>query len=221
MRDKKPKIATLVFVSLFFFAFQKEAGAYGDDGLPFARGDMELGVGLGGAGDGDSFLLAVGGNFAYYVLNRLAPGIEVQYVHVFSDIDYPESMTVLPFVKFVLIRSTRFAPYLVAAGGREFEWGSDYAVDAWIAGGGAGAHIGIGEHFAIKLQLMALYYWYDETKVLGYEDSIFTQTDYEGRKYAEFACGNNICVAYEDEDSNDIDGKLFFPLISIGMAFYF
>ena len=211
----------MVFASLLCFAALPVEEAHGSDGLPFAKGDMEIGIGLGGYGDGEDFLLAVGGSFAYYVINRLAPGIDLQYVHIISDHDYPESMTVLPFAKFVLIRSKRFAPYLVAAGGREFEWGSDYAVHAWIAGGGAGAHIGIGEHFAINLRLLALYYWYDDTKVLGYDDDIFDQEDSYGDKYAEVSCNGGTCYAYEKDDTDDIKGRLFFPLISIGMAFFF
>lgn len=166
------------------------------DGKPFAKGDIELGLGLGAYGYSGYFQLAIGGAFAYYVVNRLAPGIDLSYTHVFSsELEYPESLTVLPFLKFVIVRSTRFAPYLVLTGGRNFQWGGTddpdkgyTAVGSWILGGGAGAHIGMGQHVALKLQLLALYYWYDET--------------------------------INDAGKNK-DGKLFFPVISIGIAFMF
>ncbi len=166
------------------------------DGKPFAKGDIELGLGLGGYGSGDYFQLTIGGAFAYYVVNRLAPGIDLSYTHIFSsELEYPDSFTVLPFLKFVIVRSTRFAPYLILTGGRNFQWGGTddpdkgyTAIGSWIFGGGAGAHIGLGQHVALKLQLLALYYWYDE-KII--------------------------------DDGKVKDGKLFFPVISIGIAFMF
>ncbi len=166
------------------------------DGKPFAKGDIELGLGLGGYGSGGTFNLAIGGAFAYYVVNRLAPGIDLGYTHIFSDeLEYPESFTTLPFLKFVILRSTKFAPYLILTGGRNFQWGGTddpdkgyAAVSAWILGGGAGAHIGIGQHVALKIQLLALYYWYDE-KII--------------------------------RDGKVKDGELLFPVISIGIAFIF
>ncbi len=166
------------------------------DGKPFAKGDIELGLNLGAYGYSGYFQLAIGGAFAYYVVNRLAPGIDLSYTHVFSsELEYPESFTALPFLKFVIVRSTRFAPYLILTGGRNFQWGGTddpdkgyTAVGSWILGGGAGAHIGMGQHVALKLQLLALYYWYDE-KII-----------YDGKVK---------------------DGILLFPVISIGIAFMF
>jgi hypothetical protein len=191
------------------------------DTEPFAQGDMEAGAGLGGYGDGSYFALSVGGLFAYYVVARLAPGLDLQYTTVFSEddnYDYPDSLTLLPFLKFVIMRSTRFAPYVVATGGREFEWGGDFKTDAWIAGGGVGAHIGIAEHFAIKVQLLLLYYWYDDTKVYGYRDKDLGKD--EMGKYIEGTCDGQPCRIYV-HDEKDLSAELVFPVITVGMAFTF
>lgn len=221
--------------------YEDEADADDDDlpdGKPFAKGDMEVGLGLGGFGGSEYFVLGLGGTFAYYVVNRFAPGIDLSYTHTFSDRrEYPDSLTTLPFLKFVIIRSTKFAPYVMVAGGRDFQWGGSSnptkgirAADAWIFGGGLGAHIGIGDHFAIKLQILALYYWYDDTRVSGFKDSVFTETDENGDKYAwvdddyNVGCDPNTeeCYQYfKKDDWKDKDGELFFPLITIGFAFFF
>jgi hypothetical protein len=212
-----------------------------DDGMPFAKGDIELGLGLGGYGAGDYFQLLVGGAFSYYVVNRLAPGIDIQYNMVFSDdYRYPDSFTLLPTLKFVILRNARFAPYIVAAGGYEFQWGGSKnpfegirEADAWIAGGGAGAHIGIGDHFALTVQILALYYWYVPTKIRGYDDDVFSSDRAASDQYGKFVViddeGHLGCDAstadcyafYEDEDLKDRDGELFFPLIRIGFNVYF
>ncbi len=216
-----------------------------EENLPFAKGDMEVGVNLAMAGSGDYFYFGAGGTYAYYVIDRLAPGLEVTYTHIFLNKDYgyaePHTMTLLPFLKFVILRSRSVAPYLVAAGGYQFEWGSKYAVNAWIAGGGAGVHVGLGEHFALNIQLLALYYWYDKTKVYLYDDNLFTieeETDSvvdetgevttvkTGEKYFETNCrvesGTEICDRYyKSNDMKDEDSELFFPLITFGVAFFF
>lgn len=166
------------------------------DTLPFAKGDMELGFGLGGWGGNGYFSLAVGASFAYYVVPRLAPGLSIEYQTIFGDLEYPQSLTTLPFLKFVLIRSRAFAPYLVAAAGRDFQWaGTDNpengyaAVGSWIVGGGVGAHIGMGANFALNLEVLFLYYFFDETVIIA-------------------------------GDSKPVDGHLYIP-ISIGFSIFF
>jgi hypothetical protein len=172
-----------------------------DDGKPFAKGDMELGIGIVAGGGGyfgsSTFVLGAGGAFAYYVVNRLAPGIQLQYVHVFSEYEYPDDFRVLPFLKFVIVRSTKFAPYLVLAGGRDFEWGGTDnpakgfpAVSSWLLGGGAGAHIGLGARASMNIQLLALYHWFDEKVALAGKDGLH-------------------------------DGALEFPILSLSIAFFF
>lgn len=172
-----------------------------DDGKPFAKGDIELGVGIVAGGGGyfgsSTFVLGAGGSFAYYVVNRLAPGIQLQYVHVFSDVKYPDDLRVLPFLKFVILRSFKFAPYLVVAGGRDFEWGGTEdptkgfpAVSSWLLGGGAGAHIGLGERASMNIMLLALYHWFDEKVALAGKEGLH-------------------------------DGALEFPILSLSIAFFF
>jgi hypothetical protein len=180
---------------------EEEEDQHVDDGKPFAKGDMELGVGIVAGGGGylgsSTFVLGAGGAFAYYVVNRLAPGIQLQYVHVFSDYEFPDDFRVLPFLKFVIIRSTRFAPYLVLAGGRDFEWGGTDdpakgypAVSSWLLGGGAGAHIGLGARASMNIQLLALYHWFDEKVALAGKEGLH-------------------------------DGALEFPILSLSIAFFF
>ncbi|MBN2718269.1 MAG: hypothetical protein JXX14_20660 [Deltaproteobacteria bacterium] len=145
---------------------------------PYGKGDMELAVGLGGArvGYGDGFMLTVSAVFAYYVFNRLAPGLEMDYVAVFGEVKYPQSLTLFPFVKFVPVRSSRFAPYLLLGGGRTMEWGGAerpvntttgeingfLAVSSWVTGMGGGVMIGIGSRAHLQLQLLAMHRAYDE-----------------------------------------------------------
>ncbi len=147
------------------------------DNRPYGKGDMELGFGLGAMGGGGYFALAVGGRFAYFVAPRLAPGISLNYQAVFGDLEYPQSFTTLPYLKFVLVRSTRFAPYLIGAAGREVQWGGSEdptlgysAINSWIAGGGLGAHIGLGSRFTLMVQVMFLYYFFDEQVLIAGED---------------------------------------------------
>jgi hypothetical protein len=211
------------------------------DGKPFAKGDMELGLGLGGAGDGEYFQLVVGGTFAYYVVNRLAPGIDLQYSTVFhEDYEYPSAVTALPFLKFVILRARSFAPFLILTGGREFQWGGSdnpfkgvQAAGAWIVGGGAGAHVGIGDHFSITVQILALYYWYDDAKIRGFDDDVFdgqhAGDDDDGRYVLIEEDGSVGCdpatadcyAFYESDDRKDLAGELFFPMIHIGLALSF
>jgi hypothetical protein len=177
-----------------------ESGAAFDDippidDLPFGKGQMELGFGLGGWGGSGYFSLSVGASFAYYVAPRLAPGISLEYQTIFGDLKYPQSFTTLPYLKFVIIRSRAFAPYLIGVGGREFQWaGTDdaekgyAAVGSWIAGGGVGAHIGMGGNFALNLQVLFLYYFFDESV---------------------FIVGEN----------DPVDGHLYIP-ITIGISFF-
>jgi hypothetical protein len=193
---------------------------------PFAQGDMEPGLGIGGYGNGTDFYLGVSASFDYYVIARLAPGLEVQYTTIFSDYDYPDSITLLPFVKFVIMRSTRFAPYILVMGGREFQWGGSDNADAWIFGGGVGAFIGIadfsGVRFGIGVELRVLYYWYDKTKVYGYKDSL-VKKDELGNEYLDSPPGCNVHLSCPviPSDEKDKSSELFFPLISVGPAFLF
>ncbi len=227
---------------------------------PFSKGDMEAGLGLGAAGVGDYFHLTLRGFFAYYIFDRLAPGLDLGYTHMFGDdtvsrgrykikIDLPDSLLLMPFVKYVFFQSGSFFPYVVVSGGRQFEWGADEAASGWTVGGGLGAHVRVAGRVQFRIQLLALHYWYDSRKVMGYADEKI-YTDGEGYEfYAEPAYlsppetvgegiiltdknGNRFkCMGetYEDlemncplvEDEADTKKKWFFPLISIGLAVVF
>ena len=148
-----------------------------DQGKPYGKGDMELAIGLGGSSSGydSGFTLSASAIFAYYVINRLAPGMEIDYLATFGDVKYPQSITLFPFVKFVLLRSLRFAPYLLVGGGRTLEWGGANPeinantgalhgfspVSSWVTGIGGGAMIGIGSRARLQLQLLAMHRVYD------------------------------------------------------------
>jgi hypothetical protein len=114
---------------------------------PFAQGDTEVGLILGLGAGGGTYGWAAGGSFAYYVLPGLAPGLEVTVQGGGEGIP-TETWTLVP-LKWVLVRSYDFAPYLVAEGGRIFVNGYD---DLWIAGGGPGVHIFSSRHVGLKAQ---------------------------------------------------------------------
>jgi hypothetical protein len=204
------------------------------DGKPFAKGDIELGLGLGGGGGSGYFRFAVMGTFMYYVVNHFAPGIRLVYSKTFhDDYDYPHALLALPLAKVVLIRSRRFAPFLLAGAGREFQWGGAAnsekgveAVGAWLVAMGGGAHIGIGSRFFIKIQIEAHHYWWDDTRVYGFPDDMFTETTENGEKYFQFdpACdpSTQSCLAkFEEDDMDDKEREWFFPLITVGFSILF
>ncbi|MCP4605499.1 MAG: hypothetical protein GY847_34095 [Proteobacteria bacterium] len=207
------------------------------DGLPFAKGDFEPGFLFGIWGDRDVFFLTVGGSFAYYVINRLAPGIELQYATYFSDMyDYPQSFAILPFLQFVILREGGFLPFITATGGREFQWdGSSNptkgvkATHAWIAGGGGGLYIRIWKAFFFRIQFSVLYYWYDKTKVIALDDDLFTETDSEtgetiavlDEDFKPCGPGPEQCYVYsKSDDTKDIDGEPIY-FLTFGPTFFF
>ena len=184
---------------------------------PFSRGDMEVGPVLGVAGFGGDYMMILGGMFAYYVVNHLAPGIEITYTTDFGSAGYADSVRMLPFLKFVILRSTSFAPYIFVAGGREFQWGSDFAVHSWILGPGFGAHVGVGKFAVLNLQVLFLHYWYDDPMVVRYRDSdIFT--DETGK---DFLCGSDGICDLEVDDKKDLNREWIYPVLSIGVSFMF
>jgi hypothetical protein len=213
------------------------------DGKPFAKGEMEPGLGLAMAGSGGQFLLGLNGSFAYYVINRLAPGIQLDYITDFGA-EYPDSITLLPFLKFVLIRSTKFAPYLIAGFGREFQWGASapyVATDSWVLALGLGARIGLGEHVAVNVQLLFDHHWYSDPWIRVYKDSDIWKSN-SGQTYA---CGSTNCSDWTEitvggyqylcpdgatstdqcaqavDDEADLDRQWIYPIITIGMTFIF
>lgn len=147
----------------------------------FVPGTHEAALGLATAGSGDYFYFGASALYAYYVVKGLAPGIEVQYAHIFSDEDYPDAMSLMPFLKYAFTMSETVAPYLLLGGGRQFEWGVDesfHKADSWFLSGGIGAHIGLGEQWAIKIQVLFNHHWYDGTKVYQRPDKEFFKDGY-------------------------------------------
>jgi hypothetical protein len=226
---------------------------------PFSKGDMEIGLGLGLAGDGSASYLGVGGKYAYYVIDKLAPGLDLQYTHIFVDEslghDYPDSLTLLPFLKYVITQKM-VAPYVFVKGGYDIEWGTDWAVNAWVLGLGGGVHVGVGKHFTINIELSALHYWYSGTKQYWYDDDdLLGVRDGGGQKVFKSDCesspncnatpednpaapdgtwilrdseGNNyictdeaLCSTDTVRDKKDVTREWFFPLVTIGMGFFF
>jgi len=213
-----------------------------DDGKPFAKGDMEPGPVLGFVGYDRTYYMIVGGWFAYYVVNRLAPGLEVTYGTDFGSADIPDSVTLLPFLKFVILRSTKFAPYIIALGGREFQFNGYNAVHSWIVGGGIGMHIGLGSHVALRVEVTFQHHWYDDPRIRGVDDGrLYTDeygnefacpdsscnwddwehpTDTEGNPVEDMMCLGTTCVN-STNDKGDLTHEWVFPIISVGMSFSF
>ena len=214
------------------------------DGKPFAKGDMEPGVGLAFAGYGGDYYMMIGASFAYYVVNHFAPGLEVSYGTDFGSANIPDSVTLLPFAKFVILRSTKFAPYLIALAGREVQFNGYNSVHSWIVGAGAGVHIGLGEHVALRIQITFQHHWYDDLRIRVFDDDRIYK-DSEGQEYlcdSAGACDLDGWVqAADDEgylilcnpedptdcvdairsDKSDLTHGWIFPIISIGMSFSF
>jgi hypothetical protein len=215
------------------------------DGKPYAKGDMEPSFGLGFAGYDTAYYMMIGGSFAYYVVNRFAPGLEVTYGTDFGSADIPDDVTLLPFAKFVILRSTKFAPYLIAQVGREFEFAGANAVHSWIAGAGVGANIGLGAHFVLKIEVTFQHHWYDDPRIRRYDDKDVARgadgTDYYcptgdcpvddwTEEYVQdgavFQCldadnpTEDTCAQVID-DKKDIDREWIFPIVTLGAAFLF
>ena len=153
--------------------------------LPFSKGSMELALGVSLSGNNTENYLGVAARYGYYVIDSLALGVDLRYTHVFVDdkagYDFPESLTLLPYAKYILTRKA-VAPYALVTGGYEFEWGADNATNAWILGLGGGVHVTVSKHVRINIELSALHYWYSDTKVYWYEDGSLLRVQGEGNE---------------------------------------
>jgi hypothetical protein len=162
---------------------------------PFAKGSKEISLGVSLSGNGTENYVGVSGRFAYYLMDSLAPGIDVRYTHIFVDknanYEYPESLTFLPFLKYVLTRKS-VAPYAMVIGGYEAEWGTDNAVNAWILGLGGGVHITVAKRVRINIELTALHYWYAEKKIYWHDDEdLYRVADDRSKKVFKADCDNS------------------------------
>ncbi len=200
-----------------------EMGEELEEDLPFYKGMWEIGPILAMAGSSDYFYFGVGATFDYFVMDRLAPGIELTYTHLFLGEDYgysePHTLTAMPFLKFMIMRSWSVSPYVLIAGAYQYEWGSEFAVNGWAVGGGGGVYVFFGKRVALNIQLLFLYYWYDGKKVYLYNDDKFDQTDEAtGDMYFEDSSGY---VHWKSNDVKDRNSEPVFPLISFGVSIYF
>jgi hypothetical protein len=141
--------------------------------LMYAKGDMETSLSFSLSGDGNVNYLGFSAKFAYYLMDRLAPGIDFRYTNIIGEdavpYSYPDTITLLPFLKFVLSRK-QVAPYILGEGGYEWQWGGNSAANAWILGLGAGVNVAVSKHVLINIELTALHYWYTKKKVYWYKD---------------------------------------------------
>lgn len=188
---------------------------------PYAKGDMELSVGIGAFGGDGGMNISAGAVFAYYVINRFGPGLELNYQASFGDFARPQSLTVFPFLKYVLIRSARFAPYILVGSGRMFQWGGGdgkfdtvtgdfggYApVSAWLFGIGGGVCIGIGGRMSIQIQLLAMYNRFDEQMWRNVQIEVSYATDTSG----------NVVPIYEL--GGDRTDRFWYPAPSFWLSF--
>jgi hypothetical protein len=94
------------------------------------RGTMEIGL---GAGYSSRIGFLGAGAFRYFVVDGVAPGVEVTYVSGGSNV--PSYGLVLGALKVVPLRTGSFALVLTGRAGRMLM--SDHG-DGWAAGGGAG-----------------------------------------------------------------------------------
>ena len=202
--------------------------------------NLEPSFGLGISSWDDTYTMLISAAVGYYVLDWLQPGLELAYVTDFGSSNYPDSFRMLPFLKFVLMRGRSFAPYVMAAGGREWQWAGDYPVDAWIVGPGIGTYIGAGKKVVINIEVLFLHYWYDDPRVVGYPDDSLYQAD-NGNSYFcpdsecdlddwvvppsddSLLCDSLIsgtCVEQAD-DKKDRDREWIFPIITLGVGILF
>ncbi len=215
------------------------------DGKPFGKGEKELGIGLGMAGYGDNYYIGIGASFAYYVIKGLAPGLSLNYTTDFGSTEMADSITVLPYLKWVFFRSHKFSPYVVVDAGKEWQWAGQYPAHSWIAGAGFGAHIGIGKHVMINVSILFQHHWYDDPRVNEYpDDKVYT----DDNGY-DFWCGglgtcnldgweysvdtqNYITGLCEDptdpdtcaepiSDKKDIEREWIYPIINLGVSIMF
>ena len=113
-----------------------------------------------------------------------------------------------------------------------------------IVGAGAGVHIGLGEHVALRIQITFQHHWYDDLRIRVFDDDRIYK-DSEGQEYlcdSAGACDLDGWVqAADDEgylilcnpedptdcvdairsDKSDLTHEWIFPIISIGMSFSF
>ncbi len=182
--------------------------------LLYSKGDMETSLGLSLAGDGNANYLGFTAKFAYFVMDRLAPGLDLRYTGVVgeskTEYGYADSMTLLPLLKFVLARK-QVAPYIFATGGYEWQWGAKSAANAWILGLGGGVNVSVSKHVLINIELSALHYWYTKKKIYWYNDKdpdLLSMKGSGNTKLRKSDCANGNCSEYSGDGSDLAEGDV-------------
>lgn len=98
---------------------------------PFDRGSLDLGL-IVAISTGGEVAVTLGGNFGYFVLPGLEPGLQVD---VTFGSNRPTVTSLLPYLRWVFYRSYVLSPYVKLQGGRFFIEGAD---DLSGIGGGGG-----------------------------------------------------------------------------------
>lgn len=146
-------IARLLIIILLLLA---SSPALADKLKPFGQHTMNAGLNLGLGVSGSDISFQVGGNFGYFVLPGLEPGLSTD---VTFGTDQDTTISLMPYVRWVFWRAYPFSPYLKVQGGRWFVIGS---TDISLVGGGVGFVFFITDWMAIQAEGLAMYLVPDE-----------------------------------------------------------
>ncbi len=125
--------------------------ALADKPKPFGQHTMNAGLNLGLNVSGSDITFQVGGNFGYFVLPGLEPGLSAD---VTFGTDSNTTFSLMPYLRWVFWRAYPFSPYIKAQGGR---WFILDAVDISLVGGGVGFIFFITDWMAIQAEGLAMY----------------------------------------------------------------
>ncbi|MEZ4427992.1 MAG: hypothetical protein R3A51_09935 [Nannocystaceae bacterium] len=130
------------------------ADAREPDQKPWGQGILMPSLGLGGSFGGDISQLYVGAGVSYFVINGLAPGLDLNARFTFYSERYKNSspglvdniptheFRIVPSLQYVFYRNRWFSPYAYAGVGPLFLNHGGGTLGYWIAG--PGFYIGIG-----------------------------------------------------------------------------
>lgn len=136
------------------------APALAEDPRPFGQHTMNAGLNL-GLGIGGDLSLTIGGNFGYFVLPGLEPGLASDVTFTFLEEGTQTVVSLLPYVRWVFWRAYPFSPYIKAQGGRMFIM-DETVPDIWAVGGGVGGVLFINRWAGVVLEGLAMYMKPDE-----------------------------------------------------------
>ena len=138
----------ILIVTLLLLA---SSPAQADKPRPFGQHTINAGLNLGLGINGDHLSFLVGGNFGYFVLPGLEPGLSTD---VTFGTDQDTTISLMPYLRWVFWRAYPFSPYLKVQGGRWFVIGNR---DISLVGGGAGFVFFLTDWMAIQAEGLAMY----------------------------------------------------------------